>query len=144
MWKRKSTSGIYGEKEMKKLSDDVTTAQVAVLKLKWLIGARRYIKDPKVKEILKKQKERIGERLGQLDTKLQTHPKPGRDAWQHKDLENLWDKYMDKNFDTAVSRTAFEMDRGIKYLQAQHVTTKNNKAQKNDDLVGAIKTIASE
>jgi kynureninase len=51
---------------------------------------------------------------------------------------------MDKNFDTAVSRTAFEMDRGIKYLQAQHVTTKNKKAQKNDDLVGAIKTIASE
>jgi hypothetical protein len=56
MWKRKSTNGIYGEKEMKKLSDDVTTAQVAVLKLKWLIGARRYMKDPKVKETLKKAK----------------------------------------------------------------------------------------
>lgn len=144
MWKKKTTSGIYDDSDMKKLSDDVNTAQVAVLKLKWLMGARRYMKDPKVKEILKKQKERIGERLGQLDKELQNHPKPGFDAWQHKDLENLWDKYMDRNFDTAVSRTTFDMDKGIKYLQAKHVTTKNKKAQKNDDLVGTIKTIASE
>jgi hypothetical protein len=146
MWKKKGTSGIYDEVEMRKLSNDVAEAPAALLKLKWLIGARRYMKDPKVKEILKKQKERIGERLGQLNTELQKHPKPGHDAWQHKDLENLWNTYMDKSFDTAVSRTTFEMDKWIKYLQAKYVTTKNKnkKAQKNDDLVRQIKTITSE
>ena len=54
---------------------DVDKAREALMSLKYLMGARKYMRNPKIADIFKKQKNRIGEMLDKLDKELAKHPR---------------------------------------------------------------------
>jgi hypothetical protein len=95
---------------------DVDKAREALMSLKYLMGARKYMRNPKIAIIFKKQKNRIGEMLDRLDKELAKHPrhdvsKPQRfTAWKPQKLKAFWDEYMNEKFMTAHLRTHNEMD----------------------------------
>jgi hypothetical protein len=113
MWADKTTTGVYGARDVKAAinSADINKARVALIRLKWLMGARKYMKVTAIKNIFKKQKERIGDILDDLDTALTTQPAaPGFTAWQKQGLKAYWDAYMNEKFKTAKSRVESDMD----------------------------------
>ncbi|KAJ8110664.1 hypothetical protein OPT61_g6548 [Boeremia exigua] len=97
-------------------------AKVALLKLKALMGARKYMRSKTVSDIFKKQKQEIGKMLTSIDNELPKHPRePTRgtrkiDAWVKQDLGKLWDEYMDERFAIAHKRTHNDMDTYLKLI----------------------------
>jgi hypothetical protein len=113
MWTEKATTGVYGARDIKAAinSPDINRARVALIRLKWLMGARKYMKVSAIKTIFKKQKERIGTILDELDTELTKQPAaPGFTAWKKQGLKAYWDAYMNEKFRTAKSRGEGDMD----------------------------------
>jgi len=110
---------------MNKLIKNIRTAEVAAMRLKWVMGARMYLKDPTIERYFSRQKWRIGEILHQIDTEMPNHQKTNDDgdtfqAWQPQGLRDLWDKYMDQKFATAKSRVDFTMNEYVKALEQRY------------------------
>ena len=77
MWSNKSPEKnkfVYDDNALKNLSNGTPKdARVLALKLKYVMGPRKYHKDPLIARILGDQKRRIGTILGQIDTELPNH-----------------------------------------------------------------------
>jgi hypothetical protein len=77
MWSNKSPKTnkfVYDDDVLRKLSNGTPKdARVLALKLKYVMGVRKYHKDPLIARILGDQKKRIGTILGQIDTELPNH-----------------------------------------------------------------------
>lgn len=121
MWRGKTTEGILDSDETEKMIKNVKKAQAAILKLKWVLGARMYMMNPKIEEFFRKQKERIGDILEKIDTEMGNHPKSGQ-PWTKKDLKKAWGIYMDEKFDIAKSRVQYTMDTHIKQLEKLYLS----------------------
>lgn len=140
MWRNKETKGIYDDSKLTKyLNGTPKDARVLALKLKYVMGARKYQKDPVIARHLGEQKKRIGTILGQIDTGL---PKQNP-AWQKQDLEKLWNQYMDQHFLDAKSRTDYTMNTWLPKLQNKWVKGKPGGAS-NDQLLRGIKAVQTE
>ena len=91
----------------------VDLAKVALIKLKSLLGARKYMRARKVSDIFKKQMESIGEMLDAIETELANNPRQGRKTyhpWVKQDLQKEWTIYMNERFQIAKTRTHNDMD----------------------------------
>lgn len=169
MWDTKNTDKIYGDKTTKKIGGNekpdkistgmtdlivgtnkagkipqacptVDSARQAYFKLKWILGARMYLKNAEIKAIFKKQKERISDVLDALDTAMEMQPKKTRtgdvmNAWKKQDLKALWDEYMDEKFTAAKKRSENDMDKYLRLLEGRWSQKKNLDAAKNDRIV---------
>lgn len=136
------TDLIVGTKATGKIQSRPTidSARQAYFKLKWILGARLYLKNAEIKAIFKKQKERIGDVLDKLDTAMETKPKTNTKgvvmgAWKKQGLKALWDEYMDEKFATAKKRSENDMNKYIRLLEGKWSQTKDLDAAENDRLV---------
>ena len=166
---KKDTPGVYGDKTKRKVKGKTTkistgmtdlivgtnagkgipqarptidSARQAYLKLKWLLAARLYVKNPEIKAIFKKQKERIGDVLDLLDTEMQNRPKTNNKgevmgAWEKQGLKALWDEYMEEKFATAKSRSEYDMDKYLRLIEGKWSRSVTG-TQENDRLVFAL------
>jgi hypothetical protein len=171
MWTTKTTPGVYGDKTRREVKgkgkpDKISTgmtdlivgtnagkgipqtrstvdsARQAYLKLKWLLAARLYVKNPEIKAIFKKQKERIGDVLDLLDTEMEKQPKTKNagvvmGAWKKQGLKALWDEYMEEKFKTAKSRSEHDMDKYLRLMEGKWSRTVTGTSE-NDRLVFAL------
>ncbi|KAF9732388.1 hypothetical protein PMIN06_007464 [Paraphaeosphaeria minitans] len=100
---------------------NIDDARTAYLRLKWIYGARRYLKHPDIRRVLRIQKERIGGVLDALDIEMENHPKISpkgkHNAWKRQGLKKLWDEYMDEKFQMAKDRSVNDMDKYIRLLE---------------------------
>lgn len=116
-----TASVIKGPPE-KVAAEIVDGAKKALLRLKAVLGARKYMRQKKVSDIFKKQKEEIGKMLDLIDTNLPSYPrKPTKGdrviaSWIKQDLGKHWNEYMDERFKIALTRTHNEMDTYLKLL----------------------------
>lgn len=118
----------------------VDSARQAYFKLKWILGARKYLKDPEIKAIFKKQKERIGDVLGALDIAMEKQPKTTTtgavmEPWKRQGLKALWDEYMDEKFAAAKKRSENDMDKYLRLLEGKWALQKDVDAKENDRVV---------
>jgi hypothetical protein len=147
MWKVKGTGRIYDTDQVMKLVNNPLDAPAAIMKLKWLIGARRYMKNPFIANTMEEQVGRIGTILGALDEEMPNHPrtvsKRPQTPWKRQGLKKLWEDYMDERFTQAKARTTFSMDQIVKALEAKYVNGKKQTPQ-TEDLIRKIKTISTE
>lgn len=115
-------SVIKGQKLEKVSADLVDNAKIALLKLKALMGARKYMRSKTVSTIFKKQMEEIGKMLAAIDDEMPKNPrKPLKgertiDPWIKQDLGKLWTEYMNERFAIAYKRTHNDMDTYLKLL----------------------------
>jgi hypothetical protein len=119
MWSGKVTSGIHADSLGKDVGN-IKKANAVVIKLKDLIGLRKYMRDAEIEKIFSKQKWRIGRILDQIDTQLMTQPPPGYTAWKKQDLKKLWDTYMNMRFETGKSRIDHDMRRHLRKLEVKY------------------------
>jgi hypothetical protein len=114
MFSDKSTTGVYGARNIKAEinSRNIVNARAALIRLKWLMGARSYMRHPDIEKIFKTQKERIGTVLEALDTSLESNPLPGLAVWKKQGLKAYWDSYTDEKFETATKRCENDMSWG--------------------------------
>jgi hypothetical protein len=115
-------TAIKGQNPEKVAGELVDRAKKALLRLKALLGARKYMREKKISDILKKQKEEIGKMLDAIDTELPKNPRsPPRGAktfapWIKQDLGKHWTDYMNERFEIAKKRTHNDMDTYLKLL----------------------------
>lgn len=135
------TDLIVGTKETKTIPQarpTVDSARQAYFKLKWILGARMYLKNAEVKAIFKKQKERIGDVLDALDVAMETQPKKLKTtgavmkSWKKQGLKALWDEYMDEKFAAAKKRSENDMDKYMRLLEGKWALQKDVDANEND------------
>jgi hypothetical protein len=143
MWSTKdpkTAKGIYADKALGKLLNGTPKdARVLALKLKWVMGARKYQKDPLIARLLGDQKKRIGTILGQIDTELPNH----NPTWKPQDLEKRWNEYMDQHFLDAKARTDYTLNHYLPLLQNKWVKGKPGGAS-NNELLRGIKALQTE
>jgi hypothetical protein len=100
MWKpKKADAGIFdadrfkiyiqGQGRKNKKTLNIDKAKSALLELKHLMGARKYMNSKEVQAIFKKQKIRMGKMLDILDTEMANHPVANYNAWQPQQLGSL-------------------------------------------------------
>lgn len=82
-------------------STNIDEGRVALLDLKNLLGARKYMSNKQIQGFLKNQKVRMGDMIRTLDAEMANHPKPNFEAWRPQQLGDLWDRYMDFKFEDA-------------------------------------------
>jgi hypothetical protein len=107
---------------------NINDAKIALLKLKWLMGARMYLRKAAVEAIFKKQVNRIGAVLAALDTEIENQVKkpkvgPAWAAWKKQGLKELWGEYMMEKFETAKSRCTHDMYVKLNQIQVQDSIT---------------------
>ncbi|KAJ4321399.1 hypothetical protein N0V94_002936 [Neodidymelliopsis sp. IMI 364377] len=113
---------VKGQKVEKVSADLVDKANIALLKLKALMGARKYMRSKTVSDIFKDQKEEIGKMLTAIDNELPNNPrKPLKglkeiDSWVKQNLGDRWFEYMDERFAIAHKRTHNDMDTYLELL----------------------------
>jgi hypothetical protein len=141
MFSDKTTTGAYGAKDIKGEinSRDIDRARAALVRLKWLMGVRMYMRHKNIKAIFKTQKERIGTVLDALDTSLESNPQPGLAAWKKQGLKAYWNSYMDEKFKTANTRCENDM---TTYLTLMN--TKWGKKKVGATVTPALKTFQEE
>lgn len=118
----KGTATKTKEKPEKLAADMVESSKVALLKLKTLLGARKYMRTKKISDIFKIQMEEIGNMLDAIETELTNNPRQGRKTyapWIRQDLQRHWIDYMNERFAIAKRRTHNDMDT---YLKLYHET----------------------
>ncbi|KAJ4988691.1 glycosyl hydrolases family 18 protein [Stagonosporopsis vannaccii] len=169
MWSTKNTDKSYGDKTTKKIGGKVkpnkvstgmtdlivgtnkagkipqsrptvNSARQAYLKLKWILGARIYLKNAEIQAIFKKQKERIGDVLDALDTAMETQPKRTKtgdvmNAWKKQNLKVLWNEYMEEKFAAAKKRSENDTDKYVRLLEGKWSQKKDLDAAENDRIV---------
>lgn len=103
-----------------------------MIKLKILMGVRKYMKAPDIKRFFKDQKERIGAALDAIDQELPSHPKlnegvgtikPNK-AWVRQGLKADWDTYMNERFALGVKRISHDIDKYLPKLVAKYAAPK--------------------
>ncbi len=116
------TTKVKGQNPEKVAAGLVDNAKIALLKLKALLGARKYMRSKTVSEIFKKQKEEIGNMLAILDEELPKHPRSSKTGskeyapWIKQDLGKMWNEYMNERFAIAHKRTHNDMETYLNLL----------------------------
>ncbi|KAF1972016.1 hypothetical protein BU23DRAFT_169724 [Bimuria novae-zelandiae CBS 107.79] len=135
---------VWNEKTMTKY---VSSNRDKVLeRMRLLLGARTYLADPKVIAIFKKQKERMGTMLDQLDTDMATHTRSSAQtttdpvtgastttmvaytAWQKQNLLTEWNTYMDTKWNDATAKHKKAMDKFVNDLDDKHCQSRSKKS----------------
>ncbi|KAF2446066.1 hypothetical protein P171DRAFT_483446 [Karstenula rhodostoma CBS 690.94] len=77
-----------------------TNPRMVILRLRWMVGARKYLTDARTGNLLVVQKTRIHDKLAELDAALPQHQPAGFHQWDPTigNLAALWDTYMDQAF----------------------------------------------
>jgi hypothetical protein len=132
-----------------KQAAEIDKAKEALLDLKYLIGARKYMRNPAIAAIFKEQKVRMGNILGKLDTELPKHAREHNtfgtlDTWKPQQLKKFWDQYMDERFNIAVLRTNHDMDTYLALLRKEWAVPANHPDQSQRAFFGLIKKIELE
>ena len=155
MWKQKdeAKAGIYGKTKITNEIQgkgragnrimNINNAKSALLKLKHLMGARKYMNNREIQAIFKKQKVRMGKMLEQLDAEMVNHPRANFNAWQPQQLGSLWDKYMDEKFTEAKARTNRDMKDYLELL-VKTWSPLRNQDQNHRDFVANIEHVKRE
>jgi hypothetical protein len=166
MWtyKKGKIGGIYGEDALRGLivgfhsgrskkwtAADIDSANTAVNKLRYLIGARKYMRNPAIAKIFKTQKERMGDMIGKIDMELPKHPRVKRGvgklvAWKSHNLKNLWNQYMDERFRIANQRIDHDMNTYLKLLfsEWQVAPIGPSEGREKRELYASIQKVESE
>ncbi|KAJ4361573.1 hypothetical protein N0V95_001734 [Ascochyta clinopodiicola] len=123
---------LKGQKVEKVAADLVDRANIALLKLKALLGARMYMRSKIVSDIFKKQVEEIGKMLTAIDDELPNNPRKPTigdkkldpwikklDPWIKQDLGKRWTEYMNERFEIAHKRTHNNMDTYLALLDTK-------------------------
>ena len=124
------------------MDDQMKTDQGAglvMIKLKTLMGVRKYMKDRNIKRYFKDQKERIGDTLDAIDQELVNHPKEVggigtgtmNRPWQPQGLKDEWDTYMNERFALGVKRVNHDMDRYLPLLAKKYAAKKHGGSGKH-------------
>ena len=132
-----------------KTAAKIDTAKEALLDLKYLMGARKYMRNPAIAAIFKEQKLRMGNILGKLDTELPKHAREYKtfgtvDAWKPQQLKRFWDQYMDERFNIAVLRTNHDMDTFLALLREVWAVPANHPDPSQRAFFGLIKKVELE
>lgn len=144
MWTRKKTNQIYDLPDaIKSIRRNQNEAAVEAVRLKALLGAQKYHKNPLVKQYFVTQVQRIRVALDEIDQALPNHPPAnGHAAWQQLGLGNLWIKYMNEAFTIAKRRTDNTMDTMLNELVRTWISSA--RTPKNDDFKRIIKALRTE
>lgn len=118
------------EKTAAEMADD---AKIALLKLKSLLGARKYMRTKKIAAIFKKQVQEMGKMLATIDSELPNHPRKPIgikedkiiEKWVPQDLGKLWTEYMDERSEIAYKRTHGDMDTYLKLFDETWCSAKS-------------------
>lgn len=123
-------------------SRDESEGWKALMGLRSVLGAHKYMGDKQILAILKRQKTRMGETLDALDTEMANHAKPNYDAWEPQGLGELWSEYMDAKFNEAQSRVIKDMDTYLDVLVATWSST--SKDAKSTELPKDVEMLKKE
>jgi hypothetical protein len=144
MWSAKTGTGIYGKtkivgkiqgvmtgkgKKKTRNAAEIDQAKLALLDLKYLMGARKYMRSAHIQKIFKKQVDRIGDMLDKLDNEMPKHPKKNTKtnkvygAWKPQGLKVFWLEYMAARFEMAKKRTNNDMDDYLALLKKEWAGT---------------------
>ena len=114
-------------------------------RMRLLLGARTYLVDPKITAIFKKQKERMGTMLSNLDTSMETHTRTTTQTttdpvtgavttstvtyapWKKQDLLTEWNTYMDAKWADATAKHKKVMDKFVNDLDDAHCQSQSKK-----------------
>jgi len=144
MWTRKTTNQIYDLTDARRsINRNQNDAAVEAVRVKALLGAQKYHKNPLVKQYFVAQVQRIRDALDEIDQALPNHPPAaGHTAWQRQGLRNLWIKYMNEAFTLAKSRTDNTMNTMLSALETKWVKRANT--PKNDNFKRTIRALRTE
>ncbi|KAJ8111288.1 hypothetical protein OPT61_g6081 [Boeremia exigua] len=89
--------------------------RTVIQRLRYVLGARKYQSDRDIATIFVRMKNRMRDKLAQLDQALPSNPRPGFTAWDPAigSLATAWDTYMDGAFLRAKAKQQRFMDKWI-------------------------------
>lgn len=130
-------------------AEEIDAAKDALLDLKYLMGARIYMRDPKIAAIFTKQKDRLGDMLGSLDDAL---AKPENAyysktkgvtfrQWKPQNLKALWNDFMDESFQEATKRTNKDMNQYLQMFEEEWLHYSPPKGSQTDKFITLIKNV---
>jgi hypothetical protein len=97
---------------------------VVLVRLRRLVGAKKYLLDDKVKEIFKNQVNRIGVILDELDKQIENRPRKvgGKkyNNWKRQGLKAAWELHVDEKWKNAIEKHSKVMDRWSGLLEDVH------------------------
>ena len=136
-------------KKAKFTAADIDNAKSALNDLKYLMGARKYMRSPGIARIFKEQKVRMGDIIGKIDVELAKNPKNWgtfgkQPAWKPQQLEKFWDEYMDERFFIANQRTNHDMDTYLTLLDRIWTVPTTAADQNRKDFYALIKKVKQE
>lgn len=142
---------IWTEKKIDKL---VRTNRNKVLeRLRLALGAQKYLSEPKVKAIFQAQKTRMGTRLDELDTVIQTHPREVVDAqgkkttyypWKRQNLLAEWNAFMDTKWEDATKKHKKVMYKWTNDLDDARCQSQAKKSPADKEFCDRLRKLQSE
>lgn len=146
---------IWNKSVMDKYVADKTKRDKVLERMRLLLGARTYLADPKVKDIFKKQKERMGAMFDQLDNDMVTHtrtttvtdPTTGAKTtekfrpWVKQNLLTEWNKFMDQKWTDATTKHTKVMDYFIGELDDKNCQNQPKMSTADRDFCTHLKTL---
>jgi len=112
--------------------------RMVILRLRWMVGARKYLTDARIGNLLAAQKDRIHNKFAELDTALPQHQPAGFRQWDPTigNLASLWDTYMNEAFEKANAKQNAFVQRWIIQFRTTHCTKRMQtqyRQQQNSD-----------
>ncbi|KAF2873230.1 hypothetical protein BDV95DRAFT_605788 [Massariosphaeria phaeospora] len=123
-------------------------------RLRASVGARKYLIEPKVKDIFKAQKTRMGTALDEIDKALESHPREKVDLvtgvkttylpWKKQNLLDEWNSYMDTKWDDAVKKSSKVLDNYIGKLDDAHCKNQAKKSTADKEFCERLKKVETQ
>lgn len=124
-------------------------------RLRLLLGARTYLVNPKVIAIFKKQKERMGAIIDQLDKDMETHIRTSTStdpvtgavtttpytAWKKQNLLTEWNAYMDTKWTDATAKHKKVMDTFVNDLDDTHCQSRAKKSSADQQFCDRLRKL---
>ncbi|RMZ82759.1 hypothetical protein DV738_g1689, partial [Chaetothyriales sp. CBS 135597] len=114
-------------------NEAIQRADSMIKTMRYIIGSRMYHNDPKIRSILKAQKERVGNVLKLLDEEiLKANPPQSTNwtPWKKQGLEAHWDMFMRTRFAMVQTKTMKIINEFLPKLQAKHADDASRQAAK--------------
>ncbi|KAL8350543.1 hypothetical protein RB598_005715 [Gaeumannomyces tritici] len=120
MW---GQGAIRRDSVMRRYIDNANTRQKAFQNLKDCMMALRYMRDPIVSNTLLLEKNRVRDRLNNLDTNVVAGlVRPGYRAWQQQGLSGLWDTFMHDRAVQARTKAETHISTWLGELMTRHAS----------------------
>ena len=142
-----SNNDIYVDDKMNKLilrtkpnTPPENAPRIAIQNLRAVVGVFKYMQEPKIEAIFKKEKIRMGAVIDGIDTELPNYPiqivggsKPRTFApWTPLGLGAKWDTYMDETFETAKKKATDLMKVNLDRLHEEYTSVDVKNKAKDD------------